>query len=72
MQENEKQHLSSWTILCSAKKHVDKKGTKTVKLKLQLKQAKEVLNGLRVYIRVNKFIEAKEEIHFFKYTKPNI
>ena len=54
------------------KKHVDKKGTKTEKLKLQLKQAKEVLNDLRIYIRKNKFRDGNEEIHFFKNIKPNI
>ena len=54
------------------KKHVDKKGTKTEKLKLQLIQAKEVLNDLRIYIRKNKFRDGNEEIHFFKNIKSNI
>lgn len=54
------------------KKHVDKKGTKTEKLKLQLIQAKEVLNDLRIYIRKNKFRDGNEEVHFFKNIKPNI
>lgn len=54
------------------KKHAIKKITKIEKLKLQLKLAKEVLNDLRVYIRNNKFRDAKEEVHFFKNIKPNI
>ncbi len=54
------------------KKNVDKKGTKTEKLKLQLIQAKEVLNDLRIYIRKNKFRDGNEEVHFFKNIKPNI
>lgn len=54
------------------KQHAIKKVTRSVKLKLQLKQAKEVLNNLRIYIRATKFEEPKEEIHFFKHIKPNI
>jgi hypothetical protein len=53
-------------------KHAAKKIIKTEKLKLQLKQAKEVLNDLRVYIRNNKFKDTNEEIHFFKQIKPSI
>lgn len=45
---------------------------KTEKLKLQLKQAKEVLNNLRIYIRNNKFKNSDDEIDFFKHIKPSI
>lgn len=54
------------------KKYTDKKINNIEKLKFQLKLAKEVLNNLRVYIRNNKFKDVKEEVHFFKHTKPNI
>lgn len=54
------------------KKYSNEKINKIEKLKLQLKQAKEVLNDLRIYVRNNKFKEAKNEIHFFKHIKPSI
>ena len=42
------------------------------KLKLQLKQSKEVLHNLRVYVRNRKFKDNKEETYFFKNIKPII
>ncbi|MDG2357721.1 MAG: RteC domain-containing protein [Polaribacter sp.] len=54
------------------KKYVDKKTNENARLKYQLKLAKEILNDLRVYVRNNKFKDAKNEIHFFKHIKPNI
>lgn len=54
------------------KKYTDEKINKIEKLKLQLKQAKEVLNDLRVYVRNNKFKNSDEEIYFFKNIKPSI
>jgi hypothetical protein len=54
------------------KKYTNEKINKIEKLKLQLKQAKEVLNDLRIYVRNNKFKEVKNEIHFFKHIKPSI
>lgn len=56
----------------SKKSTLIKKEQKPKKLKLQLIQAKEVLNDLRIYIRKNKFRDGNEEIHFFKNIKPNI
>ena len=49
-----------------------KKNTKIVKLKLHIKQAKEILQDLRVNIRNRKFKDYNDEIHFFKQVKPSI
>lgn len=54
------------------KEHALKKITKTEKLKLQIKLAKEFLHDLRINIRNRKFENSDEEIQFFKYIKPNI
>lgn len=54
------------------KEHALKKNTKIVKLKLHIKQAKEILQDLRVNIRNRKFKDNNDEIHFFKQVKPSI
>lgn len=45
---------------------------KIEKLNIQLKQVKEALAKLRIYLRNNKFKDSNEEIYFFKYLKPRI
>jgi hypothetical protein len=54
------------------KEHELKKITKSVKLKLQINQSKEILYDLRINIRIRKFKDKNEEIHFFKSVKPSI